>query len=65
MSSLKFIAIVVVTVIASVMAIKLLVFLLKLVGIVVNLVWLAIVVGFFLAVAWVIYKLFKPRDALS
>jgi flagellar biogenesis protein FliO len=32
---------------------------------VINLMWVAIVIGFFLAVAWVIYKLFRPKNALN
>lgn len=57
MSFLKFLAIVILSVITFVMAISLL----KLVGIVLNLIWLVAVAGIFVMAAWLIYKLLKPR----
>ena len=44
-----------------VIAIKLLGIILGIIGFALHLVWIAIVVGFFLLVAWLIYRLVSPR----
>jgi hypothetical protein len=44
-----------------VIAIKLVAIMLGIIGFVFHLLWIAIVVGFFVLVAWIIYKLVSPR----
>ncbi len=47
--------------VAFIIAVKLLAILLAIVGFALKLIWLAVIVGFFLLVAFVLYKLFTPR----
>ncbi len=49
--------------VASVIAIKLVSILLVLIGFAFKLLWIAIVLGFFVLVAWAIYKMITPRNA--
>ena len=49
--------------VAFVRAIKLVSILLVLIGFAFKLLWIAIVLGFFVLVAWAIYKLITPRSA--
>lgn len=44
-----------------VIAIKLAAVLLGIIGFALHLLWVAIVIGFFVLVAWIIYKLVSPR----
>ncbi|HEX8091973.1 MAG TPA: hypothetical protein VF762_24195 [Blastocatellia bacterium] len=44
-----------------VIAIKLVALMLGIIGFVLHLLWIAIVVGFFVLVAWLIYRLVSPR----
>jgi hypothetical protein len=46
-----------------VIAIKLVSILLGIIGFALHLLWIAIVVGFFVLVAWLVYKLVSPRRA--
>jgi hypothetical protein len=48
-------------IVTFVIAIKLLGILLGIIGFALHLLWIAIVVGFFVLVAWLIYKLVSPR----
>jgi uncharacterized membrane protein YphA (DoxX/SURF4 family) len=48
--------------VAFVIAIKLVAILLVIIGFALKLVWIAIVLGFFVLVAWLIYKLVSPRS---
>lgn len=49
------------SIVAFIIAVKLLALLLAIVGFALKLIWLAVIVGFFLLVAWVIYRLFTPN----
>ena len=49
--------------VAFVLAIKLVAIILAIIGFVFNLLWIAIVLGFFVLVAWCIYKMISPRSA--
>jgi hypothetical protein len=49
--------------VAFVIAIKLVSILLVLIGFAFKLLWIAIVLGFFVLVAWAIYKMITPRSA--
>jgi hypothetical protein len=49
--------------VASVIAIKLVSILLVLIGFAFKLLWIAIVLGLFVLVAWAIYKIITPRSA--
>jgi hypothetical protein len=49
--------------VAFVIAIKLVAILLGIIGFAFKLLWIAIVLGFFVLVAWLIYKLIAPRSA--
>ena len=49
--------------VAFIVAVKLLGLLLFLVGLAVKLVWLAVIVGILTLIFWVIYKLFSPSRA--
>jgi hypothetical protein len=51
------------SIVALAIAVKLLAILLTVVGIVLKLVWLAVIVGFFLLVAWLVYRIFFPQGA--
>jgi hypothetical protein len=57
MRFLKFLIGVIAVVLAFVIAINLLALLLKLIGFVFSILWLAIVVGLFVLIAWVIYRI--------
>jgi hypothetical protein len=48
--------------VAFVIAIKLVAILLAIIGFAFKLLWIAIVLGFFVLVAWVIYKMISPRS---
>ena len=60
---IKFVLGVIGAIVAFVVAINLLGLLLYLVGIAVKLIWLAVIVGIFILIGWVIYKLFSPNHA--
>jgi hypothetical protein len=49
--------------VAFVIAIKLVAILLAIIGFAFKLLWIAIVLGLFVLVAWAIYKLISPRSA--
>ena len=51
------------SIVAFIIAMKLLAVLLALLGFALQLLWLAVWVGLFLLVAWVLYKIFVPRKA--
>lgn len=61
MAFLKLIIGMVGSIVAFIIAVKLLAVLLAIVGFALKLIWLAVIVGFFLLVAWVIYRLFTPN----
>ncbi|PYP83288.1 MAG: hypothetical protein DMF61_23850 [Blastocatellia bacterium AA13] len=63
MHVIKFFLGVVGSILAFVVAIKLLGLLLFLVGLAVKLVWLAIIVGIVTLIAWALYKLLFPNQA--
>ena len=48
--------------VAFVIAIKIAALLLGIIGFALKLVWLALIVGTFVLVAWVVYKVISPRD---
>ena len=52
-------------IVAFIIAVKLLVFVLAIVGIVLKLAWVALVLGLIVFVAWVIYRLIVPRNAVQ
>ena len=47
--------------VAFVIAVKLAAILLGIIGFALKLLWIAVVIGFFVLIAWVIYKLISPR----
>lgn len=47
--------------VASIIAIKLVQILLLIIGFALKLVWIAIVLGLFVLVAWLVYKMVSPR----
>ena len=49
--------------VAFVIAVKIAALLLGIIGFALKLVWIALVLGSFVLVAWVIYKVISPRDA--
>ena len=51
------------SIVAFIVAVKLLGLLLFLVGLAVKLVWLAVIVGILTLIVWAIYKLFSPSRA--
>lgn len=51
------------SIVAFVIAVKLVAIILALLGFALKLLWLAVWVGLFLVVAWVLYKIFVPRRA--
>ena len=51
------------SIVAFVIAVKLLAVILMLLGFALKLLWLAVWVGLFLFVAWVLYKIFVPNRA--
>ena len=51
------------SIIAFALAVRLLAFILGLLGLVLKLLWLAVWVGLFLLVAWALYKIFAPGQA--
>ena len=51
------------SIVAFVLAVKLAAFILGLLGLVLKLVWLAVCVGFFVVIAYALYRLFAPRNA--
>jgi hypothetical protein len=53
------------SIVAFVIAVKLLAVILMLLGFALKLIWLAVWIGLFLFVAWVLYKIFAPRQARS
>ena len=53
------------SIVAFVIAVKLLAVILMLLGFALKLIWLAVWIGLFLFVAWVLYKIFVPRRAQS
>ena len=63
MGFVKFVLGTIGSIVAFVISIKLLAILLALVGFALKLLWLAVVVGFFLLIAWVVYKIVTPRRA--
>ena len=60
MQLLKFVIGVLGVIALFVIAIKLLGLILGLIGLALHLFWLALIVGFFVLVGWVVYKLFVP-----
>ena len=48
--------------VAFVIAIKIAAFLLGIIGLAFKLIWLALVVGSFVLVAWIVYRVVSPRD---
>jgi hypothetical protein len=48
--------------VAFVIAIKIAALLLGIIGFALKLVWIALVLGSFVLVAWVVYKVISPRD---
>lgn len=63
MPLIKFVLGTVVALVSIIVAIKLLALVLFAVGLLVKLVWLAVVLGFFVLVGWVIYKIVSPGHA--
>ena len=63
MGFLRFVLGTVATIVAFVVAIKIIGIVLAVAGFIMKLVWLAIVIGIFALVAWGIYKLMSPRGA--
>jgi hypothetical protein len=63
MGFVKFLVGVIGSIVAFVVAIKLLALLLAIVGFALKLIWLAVVVGIILFIAFAIYKLISPRSA--
>ena len=63
MHIIKFVLGVIGSIVAFALAVKLLALLLFLVGLAVKLIWLAVIVGIFILIGWVIYKLFSPNHA--
>jgi hypothetical protein len=51
------------SIVAFAIAVKLIAFILGVLGFVLHLLWLAVWVGLFLLVAWVLYKIFSPGAA--
>ncbi|MBI3649963.1 MAG: hypothetical protein HY231_02815 [Acidobacteria bacterium] len=51
------------SIVAFVIAVKLIAVILGILGLVLKLLWLAVWVGLFLLVAWALYKIFSPRQA--
>lgn len=51
------------SIVAFVIAVKLLAVILAVLGFALKLLWLAVWVGLFLLVAWVLYKIFVPNHA--
>lgn len=51
------------SIVAFVIAVKLLAIILAVLGFALKLLWLAVWLGLFLFVAWVLYKIFVPRRA--
>jgi hypothetical protein len=49
--------------VAFAIAVKLVAFLLAIIGLALKLLWIAIVLGVFVLVAWLIYKMVSPRTA--
>jgi hypothetical protein len=49
--------------VAFVIAIKLVAILLAIIGFALKLLWIAVVLGVFVLVAWLIYKMISPRSA--
>jgi len=49
--------------VAFVIAIKLVAILLAIIGFALKLLWIAIVLGIFVLVAWLIYRMISPRSA--
>jgi phosphoglycerol transferase MdoB-like AlkP superfamily enzyme len=63
MAILKFFAYSVLSVIAFFVALKLLAFVMGLLGLVLNLLWIAVILAFIIFVGWVIYKVVVPDKA--
>jgi len=63
MGFLRFVLGIVATIVAFVIAIKIVGIVLAIAGFIMKLVWLAIVIGIFALIAWGIYKLIFPRRA--
>ena len=51
------------SIIAFVIAVKLAAFILALLGLALKLIWLVVCVGFFVVIAYALYRLFAPRSA--
>jgi hypothetical protein len=51
------------SIVAFAIAVKLISFILAILGFVLQLLWLAVWVGLFLLVAWALYKIFSPNTA--
>ncbi len=51
------------SIVAFVIAVKLLAVILMFLGLALKLLWLAVWVGLFLFVAWVLYRIFSPNQA--
>ena len=60
MQLLKFVVGVLGVIALFVIAVKLLALILGLIGLAFKLFWLALIIGFFVLVGWVVYKLFVP-----
>lgn len=63
MGLVKFLVGVIGSIVAFVVAIKLLALLLAIIGFALKLIWLAVIVGIVLFIAFAIYKLLSPRSA--
>jgi hypothetical protein len=63
MAFLKFVLGAIGSIVAFIISVKLLAFLLALVGFALKLLWLLIIVGAFLLIAWLAFRIFSPRRA--
>lgn len=63
MAFLKFVIGTIGSIVAFIITVKLMAFLLALVGFALKLLWLVIIVGAFLLLAWLAFRIFSPRRA--
>ncbi|HYP25740.1 MAG TPA: hypothetical protein VE262_03390 [Blastocatellia bacterium] len=63
MAFLKFVIGTIGSIVAFIISVKLLAFLLALVGLALKLLWIVIVIGAFLLLAWLAFRIFSPRRA--
>ena len=63
MGFLKFVLSIIGVIVGFVIAVKVLVFLLHLVGIVLHLAWIAAVIAVFFLIGWVVFKIVVPGQA--